>query len=157
MTAPRNNHLTRLPRQFNLPVLAVVTASNTSWEFTLDDSNHMMSSSQLRNKLADQGVSDYYIVYLQLEDMQPVIKNGAVVKYMPHRFIVRIAKSPERYTADELDEVFRALVYAVKNEVDTLLDLDENAETYPHVGRVFCNDRSNHPRATTANAYFHRT
>ena len=37
MTAPRNNNLMRLPRQFDLPVLSVVTATNTRWEVSLDD------------------------------------------------------------------------------------------------------------------------
>lgn len=156
MTAPRNNHLMRLPRQFDLPVLRVVTANNTRWEFTLDDKDHMISSSQLRNQLADQGISNYYIVYLQLEDMYPADQNGVVLKFMPHRFVVQIKSSPDKFTTEELNEAFQALVYAVKYEVDMILDLDPNAETLPHVGRVFANDRNNHPRATTATAVFNR-
>lgn len=154
MTAPRNNHLMRLPRQFDLPVLRVVTANNTRWEFILDDKDHMISSSQLRNQLADQGISNYYIVYLQLEDMYPADQNGVVLKFMPHRFVARIKSSPGVFTTEELNEAFQALVYAVKYEVDRILDLDEAAETLPHVGRVFANDRNNHPRATTATAVF---
>ncbi|MDU7869322.1 MAG: hypothetical protein E7J78_19620, partial [Pantoea sp.] len=113
MTAPRNNHLMRLPRQFDLPVLRVVTANNTRWEFTLDDKDHMISSSQLRNQLADQGVRNYYIVYLQLEDMYPADQNGVVLKFMPHRFVAQIKSSPDEFTTEELDEAFQALVYAV--------------------------------------------
>lgn len=156
MTAPRNNNLKRLPRQFDLPVLTVITANNTRWEFTLDDKDHMISSSQLRNQLADEGISNYYIVYLQLEDMYPEDRNGVPVKYMLHRFIAQIQSSPGKFTTEELNEAFQAMVYAVKYEVDMILDLDEAAETFPHVGRVFVNDRSNHPRATTATATFAR-